>query len=254
MSIILAYHGVTEKTPGKSSWIEYGEKKYELEKLCVSPVLFEKQLDYLHKQGYYSVSLKELVEHQQKGLKVPGKSIIITFDDGFRNFFEIARPLLKKYGFSATIFLVTDKISANDRNFLSWEEILQMKKEGFDFGAHTCSHCVLTEVSLEKAKWEIEQSKKIIEEKLGQKVEFFSYPYGEFNGAIEDLVQEIGFLGAVVTPHGPGIEERPYALKRIGVNYDNSMRVFKFKISSGFSWLREQRFLWQILRKVKKAT
>jgi len=147
--------------------------------------------------------------------------------------------------------LVTDKINSNDRDFLSWEEVIRLKEEGFSFGAHTRSHAVLTSLPLEQARREIKESKKTIEEKLGVPVEFFSYPYGEFNPGIRAITEEAGFLGAVITPAGPGLKEGPYSLKRIGINRNNSMLVFKIKISGVFSWLRERRLLWPILNKVK---
>ena len=249
--LILAYHGVGDYKNEDNHWIEYGQQRYDLKELSVLADLFEKQLAYLRRQGYRPVSLKDYLGSWQKKITLPSKSVVITFDDGFQNFFSFARPLLKKYGYTATIFLVTDKINSNNRGFLSWEEVIRLKEEGFSFEAHTCSHSSLTSLSLEEAKQEIEESKKIIEEKIKRPCEFFSYPYGEFNSAIQILVKEAGFLGAVVTPHGPGVKEGPYSLKRVGINKNNSMWVFKFKISGGFTWLREQGFLWKILTKVK---
>ena len=251
--LILAYHGVGDYKKEDFRWIKYGQQRYNLKELSVSPDLFEKQLAYLCKYGYRPVSLKDYLAWQQKKIKLPIKSIVITFDDGFQNFFSFARPLLKKYGYTATVFLVTDKINSNDRNFLSWEEILRMKEEGFSFGAHTCSHAVLTSLPFEQAKQEIVESKKIIEEKLGGPIEFFSYPYGKFNPDISALVKETGFLGAVVTPSGSGLKEGPYSMKRTGINKNNSMLIFKFKINGGFNWLREQRLLWPIINKVKPS-
>ena len=249
--LILAYHGVGDYKNEDARWIEYGQQRYSLKELSVLPDLFKKQLAYLRQHGWRPVSLKDYLADQQGKLTLPAKSVAITFDDGFQNFFSFARPLLKEYGYTATVFLVTDKINSNDRDFLSWEEILRLKEEGFSFGAHTRSHAVLTSLPLEQVKQEIEESKKIIEEKLGETVEFFSYPYGGFDSDIQTTVREAGFLGAVITPSGPGPKEGPFSLKRIGVNRNNSMLVFKIKISGAFSWLRERRLLWPILNKVK---
>jgi len=249
--IILAYHGVGDYKNEDGRWIEYGQQRYNLKGLSVLPDLFGKQLAYLRQHDYRSVSLKDYLASQQKKLKLPSKSVAITFDDGFQNFFSFARPLLKKYGYTATIFLVTDKINSNDNDFLSWEEILRLREEGFSFGAHTCSHAVLTLLPTEQVRREIMESKKMIEEKLGEKVEFFSYPYGGFNSETQNIVKEAGFLGAVVTPSDPGLKEGPYSLKRTGINRNNSMFIFKIKISGAFNWLREQGLLWPIINKVK---
>jgi len=249
--LILAYHGVGDYKNEDAHRIEYGQQRYNLKELSVLPDLFEKQLSCLRHQGYRPVSLKDYLADQQGKLTLPAKSVAITFDDGFQNFFSFARPLLKEYGYTATVFLVTDKINSNDRDFLSWEEVIRLKEEGFSFGAHTCSHAVLTSLPLEQARREIRESKKTIEEKLGSLVEFFCYPYGKFNPTIQNLVKDSGFLGATVTPAGPGVEEGSYSLKRIGINRNNSMFVFRFKISGVFSWLREQKILWQMLQWLK---
>ncbi|MBA7620643.1 hypothetical protein ES703_27996 [subsurface metagenome] len=182
--------------------------------------------------------------------KIQLEGTVFFFDDTFTAVADWVEGICdgfleKKWG------LVTDKINSNDRDFLSWEEVIRLKEEGFSFGAHTCSHSLLTSLSPEEARREIEQSKKIIEEKLKKTCEFFSYPYGEFDSTIQALIKEAGFLGAVVTPHGPGVKEGPHSLKRVGINKNNSMWVFKFKISGGFTWLREQGFLWKVLTKVK---
>ena len=244
--IILAYHGVADYKDSK--WIEYCSQKYDLKELSVRPDSFEKQLEYLRKNGYRSVSLKDFWNYRQEKIQLPKKCVAITFDDGFQNFFSFACPLLRKYGYTATVFLVTDKITSDDRNFLSWEEVFRLREEGFSFGAHTLSHPVLTSLPRELAEKEIKESKRIIEEKLRSSVEFFCYPYGEFNPEVSDLVKKAGFKGAVVTPSGPGIKEGAFSLKRVGINRNNSMLVFRFKVSGVFSWIREQKLLWRVIK------
>ena len=241
----MAYHGVGAYRA--SEWIEYGGQRYDLKELSVLPDRFEKHLAYLKEKGYRPVSLKDFWLYRCGKTELPKKCAAITFDDGFKNFFDFARPLLKKYGYSATVFLVTDKMDSEDRSFLSWAQARRLTEEGFSLGAHTLSHPLLTALSFEAAERQIKESKKVIEEKTAKPVEFFCYPFGKFNSKIEGLVREAGFLGAVVTPCGPGIEEGPYAMKRVGINKNNSKLVFRFKTSGAFSWLREQRLLWRIV-------
>lgn len=225
--LILGYHGVEDDRDKEARWIVYGQRRYNLTELSVRRSLFEKQLAYLKKKGYRPVSLKDL---QKPGLK--GRNVAITFDDGFRNFFTAARPLLQKHGYTATIFPVAGKIGTE--YFLSWDEIIELRNQGFSFGAHTCSHSSLTFLPGERAAEEVLKSKKILEEKLNAPVEFFSYPYGDFNPQIQALVKNAGFLGAVVTPGRRGLRQGPYAMKRVGVNRNNSMLVFKLKVSRLF--------------------
>jgi glycosyltransferase involved in cell wall biosynthesis len=253
MELILAYHGINDLVEEEFSRVEYGQRKYDLKKLRVQPDLFEKQMAYLYYNGYRSITLDKIIKYRRKGLKHSPKSFVITFDDGFRDNFTFALPILKKYGYTATIFLVTDKINESGKNkqYLSWDEIQQMHREGFSFGAHTCSHSSLTQLTIDEAKTEIEESKRTIEENLQFKVNFFSYPYGDFNSGIQTLVEKAGFLGAVVTPHGPGINNGLYSLKRVGVNAFNPMWVFKLKVKGIFSWIRDRKILWKILNKTK---
>jgi peptidoglycan/xylan/chitin deacetylase (PgdA/CDA1 family) len=109
-------------------------------------------------------------------------------------------------------------------------------------------------LSFKEARYEIEESKRIIEEKLNSQVRFFCYPYGQFNLEIQDLVRKANFNGAVVTPHGPGIENRSFSLKRVGINSNNSMWVFKLKVNGSFSWIRDNRMLWPLVSKIKGKT
>jgi peptidoglycan/xylan/chitin deacetylase (PgdA/CDA1 family) len=256
MDLILAYHGIDGQVEERYRWVEYRDKTFDLTKLRVSPNLFEKQLSYLKSHDYQTVSLDDLLECQRKGLRLPQKSFALTFDDGFKDFLTLAYPALKRCSYTATIFLITNKINESYQNkqFLSWDEIYTLRKEGFSFGAHTCSHPLLTSLSLEEARYEIEESKRIIEEKLNSPVRFFSYPYGQFNLEIQNLVRKANFTGAVVTPHGPGIENGPFSLKRVGINSMNPMWVFRLKVKGAFAWMRDNRILWPMVNKIKGKT
>jgi peptidoglycan/xylan/chitin deacetylase (PgdA/CDA1 family) len=203
---------------------------------------------------------------------IPEKAVIITFDDGYKDNYEIAFPILKKYNAPATIFLATgsieekklfwwdlvnyalfhtemesidmddigtyqlnsdenkskaglniqEKLKKMDNNkkesvidelinltdvnipeklgkkyILSWNEIKKMNKNGIDFGSHTVNHPILTNISLDEAKWEIENSKSCIEENIGTEVKSFAYPNGDFNQRISSLVENLGFTSSV---------------------------------------------------------
>lgn len=252
MSLIFAYHGINDKIDHQDCWVVYGNRKYDLKQLRVHPLIFEQQMDHLYRKGYQSIGLEEFLKEYTTKAEYPKKRFILTFDDGYKDFFTSARNILKRYGYTATVFLVTDKIDGNNkRQFLSWEEIIQLQKEGFSFGAHTCSHPSLISLSLEEARYEIEESKKIIEEKLNSPVKYFSYPYGDFNSDIQNLVRGAGFSGAVVTPRGPGIKNGIFSLKRVGVNSSNPMWVFKLKANGFFSRVRDNRILWPLLNRLK---
>ncbi len=251
--MILAYHGLDDQIEDSYRWVVYGDRRYDLRELRVDPGMFEQQMGFLHRKGYQTIGLEEMLRNYRQPEKPLQKRLALTFDDGYQDVFTLAFPILKPLGYTATIFLVTDKINESHRNkqFLSWEEILQLQKEGFSFGAHTCSHASLTSLSLREAEYEIQESKRIIEEKLNSPVRYFAYPYGDFNPGIQNLVKNAGFSGAVITPHGPGVQNSPFSLKRVGINRHNSMGAFKLKVNGVFSWVRENRMLWPVLVKIK---
>lgn len=214
---VLMYHKVS---PGKK------------EKYRISPERFASQMEYLSKKGYQTISPDSLLEFvnpapaRRNGVKegkvLPERPVLITFDDGYKDNFTYAYPILKRYNFRATIFLVTRYIgkkngwSRGEEEILSWEEIEEMKREGFSFGSHTHTHSNLLELPRDKVLSEIRDSKRILEERLEETISFFAYPYGKFNSQIEEIVKQAGYSGAFSTlPGTNGRNEDPFLLRRI---------------------------------------
>jgi len=184
----------------------------------LSPDLFRMHLAHMKGRGYRAVELGWLVEEMRAGRKVPRRTIAITFDDGWRDNYERALPLITKYGVAVTIFLVSGRIGLRD--FIGWPEIREMKAAGVRFGGHSVSHPRLTEIPIEKARREIEDCKRALEDGLGEKVATFCYPYGFFNRAIRDLVEEAGYRGACCNSPGRLWPDGDiYALKRVTMTY-----------------------------------
>ena len=223
---VLMYHKVS---PGKK------------EKYRISPEKFASQMEHLSKKGYQTISPDELLEFVnptpacRSGVKerkvFPEKPVLLTFDDGYKDNFTYAYPILKKYKFIATIFLVTQYIGKKDEwskaeeEILSWEEIEEMKREGFSFGSHTHTHPNLLGIPRDKVLSEIRDSKQILEERLEESIKFFAYPYGKFNSQIEEMIKEAGYLGAFSTlPGKNGRNENPFLLRRILIRgYDTKL-------------------------------
>jgi len=262
----------------------------------LSPQSFEKEIEYFC-QTYEFLPLDKLAQHVHQRKPLPEKAIAITFDDGTRDNYVYAYPILKKYHVPATIFLATGYIdtgrlfqwskvdyairntpltelelnglgtyslqTADDRRravfmiidklneiteeqkgllieklvsalgvnipdglakerILSWDEVREMKDGRISFGAHSVTHPILTQVPLEQAKWEIIQSKKDIEEKVGQVATAFAYPNGIFSTELSSIVRESGFTCAVTVNPGKLITSKadPYELNRIGAIED----------------------------------
>lgn len=128
--------------------------------------------------------------------------MLLTFDDGFRDFAEYAWPLLKRHGFSATVFLVADQIgktNAWDHAFgeevelMDWQEILRLQEEGVEFGSHTVSHAPLTGLSPADVVRECVRSRVMLEEKLKRPVDAIAYPYGDQDAAVRHLAGACGY-------------------------------------------------------------
>lgn len=206
--------------------------------LRVMPADFDWEMRYLKKNGYHTVSLGEVVDYFQKGRKLPDKPVVITFDDGYQDNYRYAYPILKKYQMTATVFVVANTIGGiNEFDYnahiqpknkmLTWNQIKELNENGITIGAHTLDHAHLTEVSEAEARRQIVRSKKVLEKKLGQDVQYFCYPYGDYNQAVEEMVEESGYRAATSTRIGlvqSGMD--PYLLKRICITGHYSHRKF----------------------------
>ena len=208
---IFMYHNIA--TPPKEA---------KLKSLYVKPSKFEMQVKILKKLGYNFVKTKQL----EKSLK---KSILLTFDDGFKDFYENAFPILKKYNISAIVFIPVSLVgSFNQWDYeklnvkkpvMSWEEIIEIHRQGIEIGSHTLTHPFLTKIPKEKAKIEIQDSKKILEDKLSTQITSFCYPYGDYDEKIKDLVVEAGYKYAFTTKEGSLEDsENLYEIKRISIS------------------------------------
>ena len=138
----------------------------------------------------------------------------------------------------------TRKIGLNgnreDFKILNWEQILEMKRYGITFGSHSCSHKILTEISINQSTKEIVSSKQLLEEKLDMKINIFCYPEGKLNDEIINLVQKAGYHFGVVTPSIKGIPKTNFTIRRVGVYQKNTISQFRLKVKPAFQSLMEK--------------
>lgn len=230
--VIIMYHSVGEKGTALDG---YGDK------LNVNTESFDKHMMFLKKFNYKVIPLREFIERIKKGEKIPQGTIAITFDDGVKNNFEEAYPILKKYNFPATIFVPTDFIGKD--KFLSWNEITIMQKDNISIGSHTKSHTWLPSMTEEGMRRELRDSKKILEKNTGTKIDLLSYPLGGFDERVKRVAKEEGYMGAVATNPGPKQSSRsPYALKRVRISEtaDNPL-TFLVETSGYYTFIKEKR-------------
>ncbi|NIQ16060.1 MAG: polysaccharide deacetylase family protein, partial [Candidatus Dadabacteria bacterium] len=202
--------------------------------ISVSPESFAAQMRHLKKLGYQSISLNEIVNYVHKGVSNFNRPIGIIFDDGYRNNYTKAFPVLQEVGYTATIFVTTgycgkfNEWGAQNNSIprlpmMTWEEISEMSRNGIEIGSHTKSHPKLAELDELKAREELIGAKKQIEDHIGREVEFASYPFGSFNDEVKQ-VAKTAFKAVVSTRVGKvRVGSDVHALERI----NTSGKLFK---------------------------
>ncbi|MDR3600041.1 MAG: polysaccharide deacetylase family protein [Desulfosporosinus sp.] len=168
--------------------------------LCMPPEQFEKEIAYLSQHGYHSVTLNQLYNYFYGNGQLPEKPIVVTFDDGYKDNYTNAFPILKKYNFTATVFVITSNVGHS--NNLSWSQLQELTQNGWLVESHTVSHYDLTKLDSKKLAQELNDSKTNIEKQLGTTVDFFAYPSGRFNAKVERAVKGAGYRMAFTTQRG----------------------------------------------------
>lgn len=198
--------------------------------LSVTPEEFEKQMEYLNQEGYKTMVLDTLFAVLYGKDTLPSKPVILTFDDGYVDFYFNAYPILKKYNFGAVVFLPTGLIGTS--YYLNWGQVKEMAKSGIiSFQSHSINHADLTTLSLTDAEQEIRDSKRVLEDKLGIPVNAFAYPYGMSSEDVRKLVQGAGYAGAVGTWESNVVSEGViYNMPRIKIPGEMDIELFKTKL------------------------
>lgn len=195
---VLMYHDIIEKR-GKSA-VYFDCTRAE----------FEAQMQWLVDQGAQPITLETLHKHLVRGEPVPSGAVVLTFDDNYQGFYDIAYPILKQYGFPSAMFVHTDFVGdkASARPKMDWETLRELDREGLvTIGSHTLSHpedmAVLTP---EKQEDEMARSKEILERELGHPVPYFAYPNGNGDAVTYDLAKKVGYTLAFTIANGPAQE------------------------------------------------
>ncbi len=164
--------------------------------LSVSPTKFEEQLRALREAGYTSISLYELSLALQTGAPLPPKPIVITLDDGYRDAYTEAFPLLRRYGFKATVFLITGFIDQGNSEYVTWEQVIEMDAGGMEMEAHGYTHPDLYGQSVDYIVWQVLGAKEAIEARTHKPVRFFCYPSGQYDALTIQVLQSAHYWGA----------------------------------------------------------
>ena len=206
-----------------------GDGSGSLQELYVNPAIFASQMEYLHKNGYHTITLKELYDHWQEGKPLPARPIVLTFDDGYRSDYEQAFPILQNYGFRAVHFLYVKKVG--QAHGLTREEIAELVAAGHEIGNHTYNHVEIHTLGPQRLVQETQQAKNALEEMLGTDIVSFCYPVGRYSPDAVHAVEESGHKIAVTTEYGYAcLEQGLLTLKRIRINRSDGLQGFIQKL------------------------
>lgn len=237
---ILMYHSVSEqKSGGRHPYFE----------TTTAPQVFAEHMTFLKEAGYQTVRLNEAVSQIEPGKQASKPRVVLTFDDGFQDFYTHAFPILQEHQFTATVFLPTRYIAEERRQFkswhcLTWSEVRELHKAGVTFGSHTANHRQLKSLERHEVEEELRCSKETIEDQLGHSVESFSYPFAfpetdrMFQGKLRELLVAQGYKTGVTTILGiVKSSSDQFFLPRLPVNSWDDLRLLRAKLNGAYDWL-----------------
>ena len=198
---------------------------------AVTPDFFEQQLQDLQKKGYYSASWENWQNAKRDKTPLPSKAVIMTFDGGYLDFFRYAWPLLKRYNFTATVFLVAESIGETNSwekaefeevKLMGWPEIRQLRDAGIELGSMSATYQPLTTLSPTEIVREGAKSRAILERGLEKSIKCFAYPYGDVDKIVEHLIGASGYtFGVSYRSNFSSFDDSLMSLPRLQVTAEN---------------------------------
>jgi peptidoglycan/xylan/chitin deacetylase (PgdA/CDA1 family) len=178
-------------------------------KMSVTQSAFEEQMKFLKEKGYRVITMDELFDFLDFKKPIPRKSVVITIDDGWRTAYDIAFPILKKYGYPATLFVYTDLIVGSAKT-LSWELVQEMANQGIDVQCHTKTHRNLSTLDkkesftgyFEGIEKEISVCSAMLKKRLNRDAKYLAYPFGDTSHLVIELLKKNGYRGAFTVKRG----------------------------------------------------
>ena len=220
---ILVYHNLDRQPKGR---------------LVQSAASFEQQMRYLKAQGFRTVTLAEFLEFTRLDRQLPRRSVVLTFDDGYRSFKQFAYPVLKELGLTATLFVYTDYVGAG-RNALTWQELKELQSQGFDVQAHSKTHGDLRRAPGEtqaqfdrRMQAELSLPRDQFKRQLGQAPNTLAYPYGRWDADVLRQVKAAGYMAAfTVRRQANAAFVPPLTIHRSQIYADMSLEEFAKNLS-----------------------
>jgi peptidoglycan/xylan/chitin deacetylase (PgdA/CDA1 family) len=244
---VLAYHSISENLFGRV---------HPFHQINTSVSVFAQQMKWLRRACYHTIGLSEMMIALETGRDL-SKTVVLTFDDGYQDFYTDAFPLLKQCGFTATVFLASDRIRntpacIEGADYLTWSEVRELHSEGVIFGSHSVTHADLRSLGPEQIDYELGFSKETIEQQIGAPVESFSYPFAlpeedrNFTRYLADTLENLGYTNGVSSAIG---RARPrdtrFFLPRLPMNSWDDAELMRAKVEGGYDWLHWPQWLYK---------
>lgn len=259
LAFVLVYSGFT--------WLRYvlrGHHRNSIRIVCYHSIseeerqIFERHIRY-YTDRYDVISMTDAVDIINSDRTDYGRCLVITFDDSFKDNYEVAAPILRKYSIPACFFVVAHFVSLEEKDKgklehfakdvfytgevkrnMGWAEVGKLSQSGFEIGSHTNTHPFLTKLPIEEAKRELFESKEMIERQIGQRIQHFAFPYGaaaDFNYRLKELVKELGYASCSSTIKGfNSYNSDPFHLHRNAILPGWPVFMVKCYVHGGFDW------------------
>ena len=224
---ILMYHYISAPPEGAD--------KIRLD-LSVPPHRFEEHLAFLRGEGYTTITLYDLAIALRTNAPLPEKPVILTFDDGYREHYTEAFPLLGQYGYVGTFFVITNHLDQEHEQYLSWDHVVEMHEAGMEIESHSYTHVDLRDRSVDYLVWQMLGSREAIEARIERPVRFFCYPAGKYDYLAIQVLASADYWGAVTIE--PGVvhcSESMFEMRRIRVHGRYDARALGSAIRSFMS-------------------
>lgn len=198
--------------------------------LSVTPQHFAQQMAFLASHGFHTITLDDLMGAIYNQESLPSRPVILTFDDGYEDFYTDAYPVMRQYGFKSTSFIITGFVGT--RRYMSWAQIVKLHSEGLvSFEDHTVDHSDMGRMSAARANIEMARSKASLESLLGTPVRYIAYPSGHYDAAVLSLLHRDGFVAGIGTAYGSvhGVFDLS-ALTRVRIHGTDTLASFAQKL------------------------
>ena len=252
---ILMYHSIQEGTSDRRPYYD----------INTSPARFAQQMKFLRENGYRAVHLEEARKLLGQQGVWDSRYVVITFDDGYRDFLTAACPIMAEFNHTAVLFIPSGLIHGErahflERECLTWSEIRELHANGIEIGSHSVTHCELKSLRTPALEAEVADSKQTIEDKIGHRVTSFSYPYAfpetevVFSQTLRKLLEKHGYQDGVTTIIGrSGPDSDRLLLPRLPVNSSDDIALFRAKLEGHYDWLHAAQYFAKTIRRSTRA-